>query len=216
MTYELWAGDVCLGRSDLEFPQCSPVIFSGEFTAEPAQEESVAERAINIDCVASWMQRETRDSSGDYIVRPEFRQSRLFTMIGETLARRFDPTLHLRRPDGTVIAVRQVAIRDMEQHTLYEDLIEEAIGAVDDAHREREADFTINPDARELFDELQAEWEEEERANAWRGDTLADDFEQAEWKAELEAMTLTPRARFRLHVVIEREGDIPADVTWLK
>lgn len=216
MTYELWSGDVCLGRSEFEFPQCSSMMFSGEFTAEPSQESAVADMAINIDCVASWMQRETRNSAGDYIVRLEFRQSRLFTTIGETLARRFDPSLHLRRPDGTVIPIRHLAIRDMEQHTLYEDLIAEAIGAVDDAQRESEPRVAADPEARELFDALQAEWEEEERANAWRGDTLVDDFEEAEWKAELEAMAVAPRSRFKLHVVIAREGDIPADTRWLE
>ncbi|WP_309669707.1 hypothetical protein [Gemmatimonas sp.] len=216
MTYELWTGDVCLGRTKLEFPQCSPVMFSGEFTAEPAQEAAVADMAINIDCVASWMQREARDSTGDYIVRLEFRQSRLFTTIGETLAGRFDPSLHLRRPDGTVIPIRHLAIRDMEQLTLYSDLIAEAIGAVDDAQREPDGRFNVNPEARELFDELHAEWEEEDRANAWRGDTLLDAVNDEAWKAELEAIARMPRGRFKVHVVIEHEGDIPADTTWME
>lgn len=216
MTYELWSGDVRLGRTSLDFPQCSPVVFSGEFAAEPTQEAAVADMAINIDCVALWMQRQTRNSAGDHIVRPEFRQSRLFTTIGETLVRRFNPLLQLRRADGTVIPTRHLAIRDMEQPTLYPDLIAEAIGAVADSQCEPDTSFGDSPEARELFDALQAEWEEEERANAWRGDTMLDDVDEEAWKAELETIAQRPRDRFLLHVVIEHAGDIPADTTWME
>lgn len=217
MTYELWAGDVRVGRSKLDFLHLSAVTFSGEFTAEPAQEAAVAAVAINIDCVASWMQRDTRNSAGEFIVRPEFRHSRLFTTIGETLERQFDPSLQLRRADGTVIPTRHIAIRDVEQLTLYPELIAEAIGAVGDASLEPDDGFNVNPEARELFRELQAEWEEEERANAWRGDS-ADcdtDVEFEGWKATFEAEQQRLRGRFQLHVVIERQGDIPADLTWM-
>ncbi len=221
MTYELWAGDVCLGRSTLEFQHLSNITFGGEFTPDPDHTDAVERMAVNIDCVSSWMNRETRNAAGDYIVTPHYRNSRLFTTIAELVARQFDPSLQLRKADGTVIPSRHLVLRDLERLTLFPELIEEAIAAGEENvacdPEEPPPPFNISPEARELYREMQAELEEEARANACGSDAGANVIDEADeaWAAELEAMARTLRARFQLHVMIEREGDIPADVSWL-
>lgn len=221
MSYELWAGNVRLGQSILEFPHLSNVTFGGGFIPEPAHDDAVERMAVNIDCVSAWMNRETRNAVGDYIVTPHYRQSRLFTTIAEIVTRRFDPSLQLRRADGTVIPTRHLVLRDLARPTLFPELIEEAIAAGEEDvsfdQEEPPPPFNGSPEARELYREMQAELEEETRANAWCDDAAAVDFDEAEesWKAEFDSIERPPRARFQLHVMIEREGDIPADVSWL-
>lgn len=219
MTYELWAGNVRLGQSTFDFPQLSRVTFAGEFAASPDQFEAVERMALRVECISAWMNRDLRNDTGDYLIVENYRNSRLFTTISELVAQQFDPSLQLRTADGTVIPTKHLVIRDGERPTLYPDLVAEAISA-GDADIPLDADdvpppFNGSAEGRELFRTLQEEAEEEARDNAWRGDTGADDFDEEAWKAEFEDIERAPRERFQLYVMIEREGDIPADLNWL-
>ncbi len=209
MTYEIWAGSVILGYSELDFPQMSPITFVGTFVVAPDQAHTVERLAIRLQCMSAWMNRDICDESGAYLIGSAMRDCRLFALITKTVESQRDPSLRLRRPDGTVIPTRQLVIQHMQTRCEHPELVEEALrAAADDEEQLAPSPFDIC-DGRELERELQAEADEEMWTDAWRGDVhaLPSDADSA-W--DLDAFPVEPPSRFHVHVRIEHEGDIPA------
>ncbi len=213
MKYEIWAGSVMLGYSELDFPPRSPITFVGTFVVAPGQEHTVERLAIRLQCMSAWMNRDICDESGAYLIGSAMRDCRLFALITKTVESQRGPSLQLRLPDGMVIPTRQLVIQHMQTLAEHPELVEEALRAAADDEEEQLAPspFDIS-DGRELERELQAEADEDALTDAWRGDgnALQSDAD-GEW--DLETIPVEPSSRFHVHVRIEHEGDIPADTT---
>lgn len=214
MKYEIWAGSVILGYSELDFPQMSPITYVGTFVVAPNQAHTVERLAIRLQCMSAWMNRDICDESGAYLIGSAMRNCRLFALITKTVESQRGPSLQLRLPDGMVIPTRQLLIQHMQTLTEHPELVEEALrAAADEAYEEQLAPSPFDsPEGRELYRELQAEGDEEMWTDAWRGDGNAQASDvDGEW--DLGAFPVERPSRFHVHVRIEYEGDIPADTS---
>ena len=213
MTYELWSGELLLGRSTLDFPTTSPMIFSGEFEPVADQENFLAEIAVAMYCLIAWMHRDVRDPLGHHQVKRAYRNSRLFDDISKVVESR-NVSLQLRHSDGRIIPTSCLVVQDMETLPTNAELVPELMAAEDEEETDDTSLSFQSDDEHEPFIGLEPHSPAEPYADSYHsdfGDETDDDDGDYGWDFNGGPPPLRPR--FHLHATIKREGDIPADNT---